>query len=214
MSREERTGKLPGRDSDRTVRQTYLGYYLIVTDTKATEKCYFDGLYQSLPQDIQKHLCIRVVPNIKTQSLIEKCCELIRDNPQVRIGWIVFDRDRVPDFDRIISDAENSGLHVGWSNPCFEIWMYAYFEKMPVISESKKCCFNFGELFKKKTSYNYSKSDSRIYRLLNEKGDEKLALKIAHQRYEQLSAENKKCSEMYSCTTVFKLVQEIRDAVK
>ena len=36
--------------------------------------------------------------------------------------WIVFDRDRVPDFDKLIQKANYRGISVAWSNPCIEIW--------------------------------------------------------------------------------------------
>ncbi len=205
---------MPERHSGVPAKQTDLGYYLIVTDTEATEKCYFEGLYESLPREIQKHLRIDVVPNIKTQKLIDKCLELLRKDPQYREGWIIFDRDQVPNFDKIIFDAKKSGLNVGWSNPCFEIWMFAYFGEMPTIIESTKCCSEFSKIFKKNTSRDYSKSDIQMYSLLYNKGDENQALRIAKQKFLCHFAENKKYSEMYSCTTVFKIVQEIRDRVR
>lgn len=45
-----------------------------------------------------------------------------RNKSQYRIPWIVFDRDRVKDFDEIIKTAGRSGVGAGWSNPCFEIF--------------------------------------------------------------------------------------------
>ncbi len=53
---------------------------------------------------------------------------------------IVFDRDQVKDFDEIIRLAEKNDINAGWSNPCFEIWMFAYFGEMPTIKESYICC--------------------------------------------------------------------------
>lgn len=92
--------------------------------------------------------------------------------------------------------------------------MFAYFEEMHTFVESKKCWSEFSRVFKKNTSRDYSKSDPQLYRLLYEKGNEQRALSIAKQRYNNLTAENLKFSEMYSCTTVFKIVQKIRDKVK
>ena len=65
--------------------------------------------------------------------MIDKCLELTAYEAQYRIPWIVFDRDQVIEFDQIIAEAEKKDIQVGWSNPCFEIWMYAYFGAMPVI---------------------------------------------------------------------------------
>ena len=47
-----------------------LGYYLIVTDTEATERCYFTGLHQALPEDVRNKLVIKVVET-KTRTMID-----------------------------------------------------------------------------------------------------------------------------------------------
>lgn len=52
-------------------------------------------------------------------------------------------------FDNIIRYGKNRGVGVGWSNPCFEIEMYAYFGEMPVIEKSVKCCEEFADKFEK-----------------------------------------------------------------
>jgi len=86
-----------------------MGYYLVVTDTEATERCYFTGLHDSLPDNVKKKLVIKVVET-KTQNLIQKCLEMIAYEAQYRIPWIVFDRDQVHNFDDIISDAKKAGI--------------------------------------------------------------------------------------------------------
>ena len=150
-----------------------------------------------------------------TQNMIEKCLEMTAYEAQYRIPWIVFDRDQVPNFDQIIKDAEKAGINVGWSNPCFEIWMFAYFGNMPAIQESWICCSRFGELYKVKTGQDYSKADSDMYKRLCENGDEDKALQIAAQKYEQCLREGKMVpSHMCPATTVHELVGEIRRKVK
>ena len=74
--------------------------------------------------------------------MIDKCLKLTAYEAQYRIPWIVFDRDQVIGFDEIISEAEKKGIQVGWSNPCFEIWMYAYCGAMPAIQDSWTCCWS------------------------------------------------------------------------
>ncbi len=117
---------------------------MIVTDTEGTERCFFTGLHQSLPEEVKNKLVIKVVET-KTRSMIDKCLELTAYEAQYRIPWIVFDRDQVIGFDEIISEAEKKGIQVGWSNPCFEIWMYTYFGAMPAIQDSWTCCSEFDE---------------------------------------------------------------------
>ena len=126
MSRGNRDGKRKSREQRAKYKVPELGYYLIVTDTEATERCFFTGLHDSLDEKIKDRLIIRVVET-KTRDMIDKCLEFIAYEAQYRMPWIVFDRDQVKDFDKIIDEAKEKGIDIGWSNPCFEIWMYAYF---------------------------------------------------------------------------------------
>lgn len=82
-----------------------MGYYLVVTDTEATERCFFTGLHNSLPEEMKQKLVIKVVET-DTQDLIQKCQELTAYDAQYRIPWIVFDRDQVVDFDQIVTRAK------------------------------------------------------------------------------------------------------------
>ena len=154
MARKDRTGNRTTREQRAIRRIPEMGYYLVVTDTEATERCYFTGLHKSLPSGIQNKLVIKVVET-KTQNMIQKCLELTAYEAQYRIPWIVFDRDEVVDFDKIIRDAKKAGIHVGWSNPCFEIWMYTYFGSMPAIHESWTCCSRFGETYETRIIHAY-----------------------------------------------------------
>lgn len=213
MARSDRTGNRKPRDQRKRNRIPELGYYLVVTDTEATERCFFNGLHNSLPDTVKQKLVIKVTET-KTQNLVEKCRELTAYDAQYRIPWIVFDRDKVPNFDKIIEDASKSDINVGWSNPCFEIWMFTYFGKMPVINESWTCCSKFGELYEIHTGCKYSKSDSEMYRHLVENGDEVAAIKLAQRKYEQCIDNGYNIpSKMCPCTTVHILVNEIKNKV-
>ena len=151
----------------------------------------------------------------KTVDLVEKALEFVSKDSQMRMSWIVFDRDEVKDFDKIIQDAEKSGVMAGWSNPCFEIWMYAYFGEMPVIEKSVKCCEKFADKFEKCTKKKYLKNDRRIYHKLLEYGDEKNAIQIAKKNYKTcVKKTNKKPSDMYPASTVHMLVEEIKNKVE
>ena len=213
MAKKDRNGNRKSRDQRKQFKVPELGYYLIVTDTEATERCFFTGLHQSLPEEIRNKLVIKVVET-KTRTMIGKCLELTAYDAQYRSPWIVFDRDQVQGFDEIIAEAESKGIQVGWSNPCFEIWMYAYFGSMPAIHESWTCCSRFGDLYEARTGQKYSKADSDMYKRLCECGDEDKALQIAAQKYEQCLRECKRIpSEMCPATTVHNLVGEIRRKV-
>ena len=210
MAKNNRTGNRKTREQKKPFRIPELGYYLIVTDTEATESCFFTGLYQALPKDIQNKLVVKVIET-KTCTMIDKCLELTAYDAQYRIPWIVFDRDQVQKFDEIIDEAERKGIKVGWSNPCFEIWMYAYWGSMPAIQDSWTCCSEFGRVYEIKTKQKYSKADDQMYRKLCKVGDEEKAIQIARQKLEQCKREGKtKPSEMCPCTTVHELIREIK----
>ncbi len=210
MAREDRMGNRKPRQQRLIQRVPDLGYYLIVTDTKGTERCYFNGLQDHLPTDIKDRLVIKVIET-STVNLIEKCLEYTAYDAQYREPWIIFDRDQVKDFDHIIALAFKNQINVGWSNPCFEIWMHAYYGYMPSIENSWNCCSKFSQLYEKKTGQKYDKADTTIYKRLKETGDEDKAIRVAELRLrEQHDLKKTKPSEMCPCTTVHMLVSELR----
>ena len=109
MAKKDRTGNRKTRDQRKQFKVPELGYYLIVTDTEATERYFFKGLHQALPEDVRNKLVIKVVET-KTRAMIDKCLELTAYDAQYRIPWIVFDRDQVQGFDEIIKEAEDKGI--------------------------------------------------------------------------------------------------------
>lgn len=50
MARKDRTGNRKSREQRPPVKIPELGYYLVVTDTEATERCYFQGLHKDFAQ--------------------------------------------------------------------------------------------------------------------------------------------------------------------
>ncbi|KAF5036319.1 RloB-like protein [anaerobic digester metagenome] len=121
----DRTGRQKTREQRMKRRVPELGYYFIVTDTKETEQNYILGLRDSFPAHIQGKLVIKVW-KARTVDLVEKALEMASLHPQFGEPWIIFDRDQVPNFDAIITTAQQQGIHVGWSNPCIEIWFHAH----------------------------------------------------------------------------------------
>ena len=206
-------GNRKTRDQRSKRRIPEMRYYLVVTDTEATERCFFTGLHNSLPEEMKQKLVIKVVET-DTQDLIQKCQELTAYDAQYRIPWIVFDRDQVVDFDQIVTWAEKAGIYAGWSNPCFEIWLFAYFGMMPVIQDSWTCCSKFAELYFRKTGHEYIKADKNVYMRLCEYGNEERALVIAEQKYQQCMRDGKTHpSTMCPATRVYELVREIKSKV-
>lgn len=209
MAKADRKGNRKGRDNFRT-RVPDLGYYFIVTDTRETEENYMYGLRDSLPKELQGRIVIKV-SKAKTDELVTACKEQAAMEPQYGEPWIIFDRDQVTHFDQIIESAKQKGVNVGWSNPYIEIWFDAYFGRMHGYQDSVTCCREFANTFEKKTGQEYKKSSSQIYTMLNRYGDETEAVRIAESRHAQYSRDGiSKASEMCPCTTVYRLVEEIR----
>lgn len=69
MAKGDRTGNRKTREQRITIKVPELGYYLIVTDTEGTERCFFTGLHQSLPEKVRNKLVIKVVET-KTRKAI------------------------------------------------------------------------------------------------------------------------------------------------
>ena len=206
---DSRAGKRKDRNARYATREPILGYYLIVTDTEETEKNYFEGLKDSIPSEIRD----KVEKAKTTYSLVERTIELCSAQAQQRIPWIVFDRDQVKDFDGIIREAKRNDIGTGWSNPCFEIWMYAYFGEMPSIPDSVTCCSRFADRFEKMTGQPYRKNDEDVYRKLVQYGDFDAAFRLAERNLARALEEGKKPSDAYPACTVHYLVKEITDKV-
>ena len=83
---------------------------------------------------------------------------------------------------------------------------------MPSIQDSWKCCSEFGRIYETKTGQKYSKSDENMYKKICKAGNEEKAIQIAEQKLEQCIRDGKtKPSEMCPCTTVHRLVGEIKE---
>lgn len=209
MAREDRNGQRKRRESA-TRRVPDLGYYIVVTDAKATEENYLYGLRDSLPRELQGRIVIKV-SRAKTDELVNSCKSQASLEPQYGEPWIVFDRDRVTRFDEIIQRARKEGIRVGWSNPCIEIWFDAYFGQMHGYQESKQCWNRFAETYERITGLEYDKSDEQIYGILNRYGDEENAINLAEKRLRaHIESGVNKPSEMVPATTLHHLVDEIR----
>lgn len=213
MSKYERYGNRKTREELAQRRVPLLGYYLIVTDTKETERNYLYGLRDSIPKDLQGKLVIKVLKT-KTARLVEEAMEAASLCPQYSEVWIVFDRDEIVAFDEIIENAYLHGIHVGWSNPCIEMWFQAYFGNMPNWETSKKCCEGFSRQYESNTSSLYNKADAGIYKKLCIYGNERKAIQIAKFKLKEHKGNGKQIpSEMCPSSTLALLVEQIKSKI-
>lgn len=209
MARNSRNGQRTRRENNQK-RIPVLGYYIILTDGTETEQQYFDGLRNSLPEEVKKKLVLKVF-NRDTKKLIASCKEIMSLNPNYAEPWIVFDRDKVVDFDMLIRNAERESINVAWSNPCIEVWFEAYFNEMSTYLDSVTCNAGFRRTFSKRTGQKYLKSNGHNYRLLCQNGSESDAIRRAKLKHkEHLNNMKNNSSEMIPCSLLYILVEEIR----
>ncbi|MDD4019180.1 MAG: RloB family protein [Kiritimatiellae bacterium] len=206
-----RLNRLKTKREQRQKRNLRLGGYLIVTDTEETEANYFNGFVSNIPSKYKDDLQIKIFPGKDLKTIIDFAESERNRDVRFRNVWIIFDRDKVKNFDELISDANQLDMNVGWSNPCFEIWMSAYFGKMKKCTSSMTCCTNFKKLLISKTPKKvYCKSDSDIYEVLAKYGNENKAIDFARKRHSEWLKEYRNPSDMIACSTVYALISEIR----
>ncbi len=213
MRLNERNGRRKLR-SQAPQRTTKLGNYLIVTDALETEKNYFYGFRDSIPSDYRKRLVIQVKTGVEVKDIINVALNLQATSPQYRELWLVFDRDQVVNFDELISEAQQKGICVAWSNPCIEIWFSAYFGKMARCADSVSCCNSFAKTFKRRCNTEYRKNDKDIYRKLKQHGDEALAIKrsaVVLSAHKQQG--NHKPSVQLGASTIHVLINDILERI-
>ena len=209
----KKTNRLTEKRSERKKVFLKSGAYLIVTDAEKTEKNYFEGIKNIIPDSLKNDLQIKIYSNKPLAKIIDFAAEQRNKDERFRDIWLVFDRDEVKNFDRLIEKAKESKMNVGWSNPCFEIWLMSYFQNPKNINDSQKCCETFEKIFKENTDKNYEKSEEKIYNILCKKGDENKAIQRAREKYHQVRKEYSQPSKMIGCTTVYKLVEELKKKI-
>ena len=209
----KKTNRLNQKRSERKKVLLKSGTYLIVTDAEKTEKYYFEGIKNRIPDSLKNDLQIKIYSNKALSKIIDFAAEERNKDGRFRDIWLVFDRDEVKNFDKLIEGAKENKINVGWSNPCFEIWLMSYFQLPKNINDSQKCCETFEKIFKENTDKNYEKSEEKIYNILCKKGDENKAIQRAREKYHQVRKEYSQTSKMIGCTTVYKLVEELKKKI-
>ena len=209
----KKINKLTQKRSERKKVLLKSGAYLIVTDAEKTEKNYFEGIKNIIPDNLKNDLQIKIYSNKALSKIIDFAAEERNKDERFRDIWLVFDRDEVKNFDKLIEEAKENKMNVGWSNPCFEIWLMSYFQSPKNIEESQKCCETFEKIFKENTGKKYKKSEEKIYNILCENGDENKAIERAREKYHQVRKDYSQPSKMIGCTTVYKLVEELKKKI-
>ena len=108
--------------------------FILFCEGKNTEPEYFDAINRKYRDAL---ISLKTYPAVGVPyTIAEKAVELAQslgldrrsrrkkdsfeENDQV---WAVFDRDEHPRFEEAVAHCERHGVHVGRSNPCFELWL-------------------------------------------------------------------------------------------
>lgn len=193
--------------------------FLIVCEGKRTEPNYFKALVKDKFSEVRDEeiqgegSC--TVSLVKRTTEIKKELEEKRQLPFDRI-WVVFDKDSFNDFNDAIQLAKKLKYSVAWSNEAFELWYYLHFQYLDTkISRHDyiKRLENEIRRYDGYKTFSYKKNDPKMYRLLNDLGNEGFAKKNAV-RLRKMFVGSKDYNSHQPCTQVDLLVDELENPEK
>ena len=206
------------RTRRRNFRRPIKHTVLIVCEGEQTERNYFDGLKRV--DEVTKHYTVRVVPG-KGGSRLQIVEHAVKKQKQFRPDecWCVIDTERLnnaetrSDFAQAKALAEKNNIYLAISNPSFEVWLLAHFERT---------CRNFQDgdsaveylraCFKKVLNRDYEKNDKNIFEYL--KGNICDALNNSQAVRDHDHGDKTLVEECNSSTTVSELVSRLLKAPK
>lgn len=184
--------------------------FLIVCEGEETEPNYFRAIGGTLPTHL---VDVEVVgEGANTLSLVRRAQDLRDqrakgDYPFDQV-WVVFDRDSFDrdSFDNAVHMGEADGIGCAWSNEAFELWYILHFE-------DRQTGMRRTEYKKKLSKYlgvRYRKNATDMYGQLAAKGAPVVAARRAERLEENRIGDGTTPSLANPCTTVYKLVDELR----
>lgn len=137
------------------------------------------------------------------QRLVEQARKS-KDSFDVFRVWAVFDRDDHPHVPEALELAEQNGVDVAFSNPCFELWPLLHLEDYGGVEGQHKVQ---DRLNAKMPSYHHDKSPVVNFDAIKDEFPE------AYQRAQRLSRARRDDGDAFGCptTTVGELVKKIID---
>lgn len=164
------------------------GRHLVYAEGTKTEPLYVDDLkaYASEKLDVSENdIEIVTVANTKSKHTVDLVKYAIEDiekrkekEEEITNVWIFYDKDDFSDFDeayRLIRKQDKKDPDIEWtacwSNECFEVWAYHYFENLSAtISRDEYIKKINGFLKKNGCKKKYSKKEPRLHHFLTENG--------------------------------------------
>lgn len=124
--------------------------------------------------------------------------------------WVVFDKDNFKCFDEAIQLADMyKKIKVAFSNQAFDLWFLLHYERYEGYFHRDKYIPEINRLMERTQRNKLLKPFDNIYPLLEDRMDVAIMNgKLGHQKHKRDNADlPESCWE--SCTTVYKLVEEL-----
>ncbi|WP_417260634.1 RloB family protein [Celeribacter sp.] len=109
--------------------------FFLFCEGKNTEPLYFKAYELAVNSAVVELICepAKGVPKTLLRHAEEKIGELnkrsyIKENGNEDQVWVVFDEDDHDDIPMVQERCTALGIHVAYSNPCFEVWLILHFE--------------------------------------------------------------------------------------
>ena len=198
--------------------------YYIFCEGEQTEKLYFEGFKRTiLSNPIYRGMGDSIYIQIQgigrgTIKVMEAAEEYVQkqkiSNAQV---WCVYDKDEFPSeqFNAVseramlLNNKSKNGLtyNVAWSNQCIEYWFILHFSWYESDNHRKDYIDFLNKKFAELDESSYEKNDGRLFDILTEKGEPKLAIKYARKRAS--GCEGLSDDKSALMTKVYMLVEEL-----
>lgn len=124
MSRRDRARPKARREAFRDPRPRVL----FVTEGRVTEKQYLIGFEKTHELSVKFETADEHGTPMTLIKVAKAKLDAGADYDDV---WCVFDRDEHPHFESALKEADDAGLKLAVSNPCFELWLYLHFAEQP-----------------------------------------------------------------------------------
>lgn len=153
--------------------------YLIVCEGEKTEPNYFEAYKLKLPRGLVEIDIVGEGDN--TLNIVNKVIELrdaaAKDQYQYDECWAVFDKDSFPNdrFNSAVFLARRENIMCAYSNEAFELWYLLHFE----FYQNAMSRTDYAYLLSNHIKEEYRKNSTRMLELLDQLGDEDLAIERA-----------------------------------
>lgn len=187
----------------------------IVCEGQRTEPNYFLGL--KTRDDVRRRFALTVESARGGDALavVNHAINLLRRKRDPQIPnlqvWCVLDVEGQNSADilrQALQKAQQAGISVFLSNPCFEIWLVAHFERTnrPFHTAMDAKSYFSANHWRKLTGRGYTEADPQLYELLQDKIDTAVAnskhvLEILH--------DSPNCSQSNSSTEIYTPVERL-----